>query len=133
MNLPSCNHRYIFFWKMLLRDDKISNFNCSKVQNEKQIAFTTHLIVKLMSNHHVFDIFDNVYITQVFFMPHILMQTLFLTINTHYQQILKSFVDKQKCPYEPKKFQTKNYTYAKTMLIWWIYVKITQKKVLVIS
>ena len=76
-NVMTQYHRYIFFWKMLLRAEKIANFNSSKVQNQKQIAFTMQLVINLMLKHHVLDISDNVYITQMVFMQDILMQALF--------------------------------------------------------
>ena len=106
-------HRYIFFWKMLLRAEKIANFNFSKWQNQKQIAFTMQLNMNLMSNVHVLDISDTVCIAEMLSMQYIHVSAFLTHKYAYYQQILPSFVDEKKYPYEPKKFQTKKYTYAK--------------------
>ena len=67
------NHKYIFFWKMLLRAEKIANSTSSKLQNQKQIAFIMQLNMNLMSNVHVLDISDSVCIAEMFFMQYIFM------------------------------------------------------------
>ena len=67
---------------MFLRAEKIANFNSSKLQNHKQIAFTMQLNMNLMSNVHVLDISDSVCTAEMFFMQYIFMCMLFLPINT---------------------------------------------------
>ena len=58
---------------MLLRAEKIANFNSWKLQNQKQIAFTMQLNKNLMSNVHVLDISDTVCIAEMPFMQYIFM------------------------------------------------------------
>ena len=58
---------------MLLRAEKIGNFNSSKWQNQKQIAFTMQLNNNLTSNVHVLDISDTVCIAEMLFMQYVFM------------------------------------------------------------
>ena len=76
---PSLYSIAVFFWKMLSLADleKLSNFNSSKCKIDSALKHN------LMSNYHIVDIYDNVYIHQMFFTQHILTPALLLTTNTN--------------------------------------------------